>query len=405
MTFRINPEDGPLPAADSARPALLGGHPVRPTGPLPWPPSDPAITEVLHRLAATGEWGRYHGPWCERLSAALAESLQARHVLVTCSGTAAVELALRGLGVQPGDEVLLAAYDFKANFTNVSLLGARPVLVDVRADDWQLDVAQLEAAVSERTRCVIASHLHGGLVDLPQLCAWCQARGVSLLEDACQASGAYVAGCAAGSGGDVGVLSFGGSKLLSAGRGGAVVTDRDDIAQRIRLYQQRGNEAYPLSEMQAAVLVPQVAALPERHRRRAVAVAALCLELQRRGLVLFRSETAAGCDPAYYKLGLKYDPAAFGGLTRDRFAAALRAEGIAIDPGLRGLHRIHARSRFRAAGPFPHADAADAGILTLHHPVLLEGGDALTEMLVAIDRVACHAAELLTIDAATMPSA
>ena len=78
-----------------------------------------------------------------------------------------MELALRGLSIGAGDEVILSAYDFKANFTNVVLLGAVPVLVDCHADDAQLDVSLVDSACSEKTKAVIASHLQGGLVDLP----------------------------------------------------------------------------------------------------------------------------------------------------------------------------------------------------------------------------------------------
>ena len=81
-------------------------------------------------------------------------------------GTAAIELALRGLGVGPGDEVILAAYDFEANFKNVLALGATPVLIDVRPDDAQIDLDRLEAAASDKVRAVLVSHLHGGVVDI-----------------------------------------------------------------------------------------------------------------------------------------------------------------------------------------------------------------------------------------------
>ena len=90
-------------------------------------------------------------------------------VTLCCSGTAAVELALRGLGVAVGDEVVMAGYDFKSNFTNVNLLRATPVLVDVRTADFQLDVDQIRAAVTSRTKAVVASHLQGGVVDMFRL--------------------------------------------------------------------------------------------------------------------------------------------------------------------------------------------------------------------------------------------
>jgi perosamine synthetase len=380
------------PAPD--RPALLGGQPLRPQGPPPWPVDDGEVADILRELAASRDWGRYHGPWCDRLIATLQSLTGSEHVLLCSSGTAAVELALRGVQVSPGDEVLLAAYDFKANFTNVLTLGATPVLVDVRADDCQLDISQLDAARTPRTKAVLASHLHGGLVDMPALRDWADRHGLALIEDACQAHGATIHGRPAGRWGHVAVLSFGGSKLLSAGRGGAVLTSDPAIAQRIRLYTQRGNDAYPLSELQAAVLLPQLDRLPERHQRRAHAAARLRELLHGTPGLTFFPSPRADCDPAYYKLALLYDPAPFDNLPRDRFAEALRAEGIPLDPGFRSLHRTHARSRFRASAPLPHADRADESLLQLHHPFLLADDDELHAFVAAVSRTHLFAREL-----------
>ncbi len=385
-------------------PALLGGTPVRPDGPPVWPRRSVETDAVLELLKDSGDWGRYHGPHSARLVAALAGSLELPHVQLCASGTAAVELALRGCQVGPGDEVILSAYDFKANFTNVVLLGAVPVLVDCRAEDAQLNVAAVEAAITEKTKVVIASHLQGGLVDMADLREITDRRGVAVIEDVCQAPGAVVAGRPAGAWGDVATLSFGGSKLVTAGRGGAVLTARPEIAQRIRLYTQRGNEAYPLSEMQAALLLPQWLHLEQDNAARAEVVAELhdLPGLTPFGTsVAFRSakgrsfaEQKTTLQTAYYKLGFWYDPTAFDGLARDRFCQAMRAEGIALDPGFAGLHQIHARRRFRAVGDLPNATRACASVVMLHHPLLLEGASAARDFRAALDKITRHASQL-----------
>jgi dTDP-4-amino-4,6-dideoxygalactose transaminase len=320
------------------------------------------------------------------LAAALATSHGVEHVLLCASGTAAVELALRGGRVGPGDEVILAAYEFKANFQNVLALGAVPVLVDVRPDDWQLDAGRVADAVTGRTRAVIVSHLHGGVVDMPRVVETARQHGLSVIEDACQCPGALIHGRTAGTWGDAGVLSFGGSKLLSAGRGGAVLTADAALAQRIRLHTQRGNEAYPLSELQAAVLLPQWDRLAERNARRGESVAVL-RELLADSTGLTPLPHGEHSRPGYYKLGLRYDAEAFAGLPRDRFAAAMRAEGIALDPGFRSLHLTHSRRRFRASGPLTEADQADDRVLVLHHPVLLEDKPALRQIFTALEKI------------------
>ena len=345
-----------------------------------WPLPDEDVEAALRRAFADGSWGKYHGPNCRELAERLATLHGSEHVVLTCSGTAAVELALHGLNVAANDEVILAAYDFEGNFKNVLTVGAKPVLVDVDVRTGQLDVSQLEAARSPRTKAIIVSHLHGGVVVMPDVRAFADQHGIAVIEDACQMPGAMVQGRVAGTWGDVGVLSFGGSKLLTAGRGGALVTRDGGIAQRIRVHTQRGNDAYPLSELQAAVLVPQLNRLAERNQLRAENVSRLLALLSDvAGLRCFVEAAELGdprrarsleTRPGFYKLGFWFDAVALG-CSRDDFACAMRAKGIALDPGFRALHRTHARGRFRAVNDLPNATLADESILVLHHPVLL----------------------------------
>jgi perosamine synthetase len=382
-----------------------------------WPLPDPEIERVFARLARDGSWGKYHGEHVPRLTSRLEERHGVRHVLLTSSGTAAVELALRGLRVQAGDEVILSAYDFKANFTNVTLLGAVPVLVDVRPDDAQIDVELIAEAISEKTRAILVSHLHGGIVNMPRLMDLARERGIPVIEDACQMTGASLHGRPAGTQGDVGVLSFGGSKLLTAGRGGAVLTDREDVAQRIRLHTQRGNEAYPLSELQAAVLIPQLDRLDELRRHRRETVDAIRTRLAAAaGLLRMFPAPGAECEPDFYKVGFWFDAESSGqggrgaegqrgggeeGMggpsradlssshsrrTRESFSEAMRGAGIPLDPGFSGLHRVHARRRYRAVGELLHADRADASLLVLHHPFLLAGETAVERLITELEK-------------------
>jgi perosamine synthetase len=347
-------------------PAVLGGRAIRPAGPPEWPMPDSGVERMLARAYADGNWGRYHGPYVEQFSEFLAAYHAIPHVHLCASGTAAVEFALRGVGISSGDEVLLAAYEFKANLQNLFALGVSPVLVDVRPDDWNLDVSQLEKAISSKTKAVLVSHLHGGVVDMPAVMSIAQVHGLAVVEDACQMPGATIAGRRAGTWGDAGILSFGGSKLTTAGRGGAVLTHRDDVAQ----------------------LLPQWEALNERNARRTRAAVFLRDALRStRGLTSFAVPSVMGTEPGYYKLGFQYEADAFQGLSRDHFAAAIRAEGIALDPGFRSLHKTHAQRRYRTSDNLPEADRADAGILTLHHPILLGTETDLQEVPAAIEKI------------------
>jgi len=350
-------------------PAILGGVPAFPDGPPRWPRPDPATAAALAAAAADGGWGRYHGPHVPALEADLAALHGVPHALACASGTLAVETALRALRVGPGDEVVLAGYDYEPNFLTVHAVGARPVLADVAPGNWNLDPAALDAAASPLTKAVLCSHLHGGLVPMPDVCAWAAARGVGVVEDAAQATGAMIAGKPAGAWGDVGSLSFGGTKLVTAGRGGAVLVRDRGVFQRAKLWLHRGTQAWaPLGELAAALVRPQLAALAEGTVRRAERVALLLRELADvPGLTPF--ENAVAGTPAFYRVGFRFDPGAFG-LSRAVFVAALRAEGVAFDVGFTSLHAGRSPSRFRAAGALPEASAAGLGCVGLHHPVL-----------------------------------
>src|SRR5437870_8859264 len=150
-------------------PAILGGRPVRPQGPPDWPIADEDIWQALQATYRDGSWGKYQGGNVERLENRLAKYHGVEFVATCGSGTFAVELALRALKVGPGDEVILAAYDYGGNFLNVHAVGATPVLADVDSSNWNLAPEGLQTALSPKTRAVIVSHLHGGIVPMREV--------------------------------------------------------------------------------------------------------------------------------------------------------------------------------------------------------------------------------------------
>jgi dTDP-4-amino-4,6-dideoxygalactose transaminase len=352
------------------------------------------VLSSLEDAYRSGAWGKYHGGLVERLEQQLATYHDVPHVLTCGSGTFAVELALRALHVGPGDEVAMAAYDYPGNFYAIHAVGATPVLVDVEAANWNLSVNALAAAVSDKTKAVIASHIHGGVVAMADLMEFARSKGVRVVEDAAQAAGAMVEGRRAGTTGDVGVLSFGGSKLLTSGRGGAILTRHADVYQRARTSLHRGNVVCPLSELQAAVLVPQLAKLDERNAHRRRNVDCLRGRLQTLpGLALLT--TGAAVEPCYYKLGMQFVAESFG-LPRQLLLAALRAEGLAFDEGFRALHIGRSPSRFRRAGDLTEAERAHHGCIVLHHPVLLGSERDMDDIAVAFEKIHRHRERLLS---------
>ncbi len=376
-------------------PAVLGGAKACSEPAPEWPPRTEAVCESLQRAWQQGDWGRYSGQFTERLRAELAGRFGFRYVVTCSSGTLAVELALRAAGVRSGDEVILAAYDYPGNLLSVQALGARAVLVDVHPQDWNLDAEQLASAVGPATRAILVSHLHGSFVPMPQVQQLASRRGVAIVEDIAQVPGGRVAGRLAGTWAGLAALSFGGSKLLTAGRGGAVLTNDRLMYQRLCLATQRYNELYALSELQAAALLPQLDRLEEWNRRRA-ANAGRLMELlgQLPGLepIGCRCPDSAPC---YYKLGIKFDGAELAGLRREEFIESARAEGVELAPGFPAAHLSRSPSRFRAVGPLPNAGQAHERLTLLHHPVLLGDERQVDQVAEAFRKVCNHASRIV----------
>lgn len=369
---------------------------------MPLPPSELAdeIRETLLSMADDGSWCRYEGSHCERLRDALRERFGVPHVTLCCSGTIAVELALRGVGVGVGDEVILAGYDFPGNFRAIEAVGARPVLADIEPDSWCLDADRAAEAIGPATRAIIFSHLHGTLASARRLRSLADARGLVLVEDTCQVPGAFVDGQAAGSWGHVAAVSFGGSKLLTAGRGGAVLASDPVVPQRIKVFADRGNEAFPLSELQAAVLLPQLRRLAEMNTERLARAARLRDAVS--AIAAWRPprdwRLSTNQKPAFYKLAWWFEPAEddaratgdnsveFAAAT-DAFTVAKIAQtaGLPLDTAFRGFADRSAR-RCRKADDLRYARRAAARTLLLHHTELPEEGLA-TERLANLFRV------------------
>ena len=211
---------------------------------------------------------------------------RSEHAIGVSSGTAALELALRGLGIGPGDEVIVPTNSFIATAEAVSAVGATPVLVDVDEETALLTAEIAEAAITDRTRCVIPVHLYGRTVEMDPLLELCRSRGIFVVEDTCQAHGALYRDRPAGSLGDAGCFSFYPTKNLGAwGDGGAVVTGNSDLAEKINLLRSHGEGSRHHHEMpartdrldalQAAILRVKLQRLDEANELRRRAGAAL----------------------------------------------------------------------------------------------------------------------------------
>lgn len=205
------------------------------------------------------------GPQGKQLEQSIAAYHGVKHAIGVASGTDALHLALRAADVGPGDEVITSPFTFIATAEAVSYLGASPVFVDIRPDTFNMDVAQLEAKITKKTKAIIPVHLYGQSVEMDRLMEIAKRHGLTVVEDCAQSFGAAYKGKKTGSFGSFGCFSFFPSKNLGAyGDGGMVTTDDDGLAERLRSLRNHGSKIRyyhdevgfnsRLDELQAAVL-------------------------------------------------------------------------------------------------------------------------------------------------------
>jgi dTDP-4-amino-4,6-dideoxygalactose transaminase len=241
----------------------------------------PEVDDAVRGVLESGQF--ILGPQVEAFEREMAAYLSVEHAVGVGSGTDALVLALRALGIGPEDEVIVPTYTFFATAEAVMLVGAVPVLVDMDGDTYGIDVAQARARLSPRTKAVIPVHLFGHPVDMQPLQAWAREHGLKVVEDNAQAIGAEYRGLRTGGLGDVGCLSFFPSKNLGAyGDAGMVVTSDAEVAERVRMLRTHGwRKKYSpemtgynsrLDELQAAILRVKLRHLDRwNERRRALA--------------------------------------------------------------------------------------------------------------------------------------
>jgi dTDP-4-amino-4,6-dideoxygalactose transaminase len=337
---------------DSSGLALHGGKPVR-NRPFPeWPTSDDSTAKAVFEVLTTGETSSTHGDVVTRFEAEFAAYQDAEYCTCVCNGTLALAAGLRAVGVDVGGEVILPSYAFVASAAAVIFAGGIPVFADVDPRTHLLDADAAEAAITNRTKAILPVHVAGRPADLDAFTALSQRHGVAIVEEASQAHGAEWHGRKVGAIGDVGVFGFQASSHVGAGDGGAVVTDDEQFADRLRALtsasasttvdfssdlSQRTGESLRLAPFQAAILRIQLSRQAWHRAARAANAERLTRALRSiDGVQLPPDEPGV---TAHGHHGFLFRLTKIGGADRrDAFVQALVAEGIPCVAGYGGLH-------------------------------------------------------------------
>ena len=247
------------------------------------PVSAPCLGELEEQFvtdAVRSTWIGPVGAYVDRFRSEFAAACGVQHAIPVSNGTVALHLALLGLGVGPGDEVVVPSLTYVATANAVTYCGATPVFADVERDSWGLDPASVRAAITERTKAVIVVHLYGMPGSMAALRDVTRDAGVALVEDAAEAPFATYEGRPTGGLADVATFSFYGNKIVTSGEGGAVTTDDDELAARMELLRGQGMDPghrywfpvvgynYRLTNVAAAMLCAQMSRRDELLRER-----------------------------------------------------------------------------------------------------------------------------------------
>jgi len=344
------------------------------------------IKDALNNVLDTNAY--ILGPDVKAFEDEFATYCEAQHCIATNSGTSALHLALLAGGIGPGDEVITVPFTFVATVAAILYAGATPVLIDIQPASFTMDPANIEAAITPRTRAIMPVHLYGQAADMDPILEIAKRHNLLVIEDAAQAHGAEYNGRRVGAIGDIGCFSFYPGKNLGAyGEGGAVTTNNAEYDHKIRVLRDWGQEKkyhhsmigynYRRDGLQRAILRVKLRRLEEWTEARRACAARYDAELE--GVAIVRPPVMPYARHVYHTYTFRTD-------RRDALQVALQEQGIAT-----GVHYpipVHLQEGYAglgySAGDFPEAERAAREVLSL--PIYPELSTEQQDMVVAAVR-------------------
>jgi dTDP-4-amino-4,6-dideoxygalactose transaminase len=403
--------------------ALLGGRKTK-TKPFPaWPTYDEKERRALGEVLESRVWWRTPGTKTLEFERAFAAFHGARHGVAVTNGTAALEVVIAALNVGPGDEVIVPNFTFIATASAVLFAGALPVMVDILPDTYCIDPDLVEAAITPRTKAIIAVHMGGHPADLDRLSKIARDRGIALVEDSSHAHGSEWRGQRIGTFGTAATFSFQSSKLMTAGEGGIIITNDDEVERLARSVHDCGRmpgewfyshfiygSNYRLSEWQGAVLGAQLTRLDEQTARRHKNARLLDRLLPDIAGITPQKLVSQCTRNGQYAYIFHIDRDRFGGISAEKFIAAMNAEGIPNQASYPPLHELDVfksgEYRRKLTGrqaeeshpflkrDFPETHRAAWETVWIPQPALLGDEEDMHEIATALKKIQNHAGEL-----------
>lgn len=390
----------------------------------PWPIYDEDDERAVVEVIRSRRWCRlYAGSKAEIFEKMFAEYHQAKYGIAVANGTVALELALKTVGVGIGDEVIVPAVTFIATASAVSEVGAIPIFADVDPETAAISAKSIEENITKKTKAVMGVHYAGYPINFDEILPLVKRHGLFLIEDCAHAHGSEWGGRKVGAIGHMGGFSLQESKTLTAGEGGIVLTNSDDLAEKARLIHNIGrvlgkpgythyilSSNYRLSEVQAGLLISQMRRLREQVELKHETGEYLASKLRKIGGVEPLKMDGRVTKRGYYYFVIRYYPEEFQNVPRERFVAALNAEGVPAGVGYgMPLYKQPAFKRENLKGVFPEgwkvpnyenlnlpgAEEYCKREVTLPHQILLGGRGAADLVVAAIEKIKENVDELL----------
>jgi len=416
----------PAFAGEVSKPALLGGTPVHRGGWAKWPEWREAWEPEVLKVFRSGHWFRGSDSHVEEFEKGYAQLLGAKRCVATASGTTALMVSLHVMGVDAGDEVIVSPYTFIASYNAILSHTALPVFADSDPSTLTIDPSSIESRITERTRAIMPVHIFGMPCDMEPINTIARKHKLAIVEDACQAWLAEYKGRKCGTIGDLGCFSFQESKHIPSGEGGAIVGMSDELIDKCNSYHNcgracgtnqgngsftRGNN-YRMTQVQAVLLAQQFDKLVNQTALRRANADYLSAKLcQIPGITPVRLPENSRA--VWHLYPFRYDAAQFNGLSRDKFAKAMSAEGVPcggiyheqyydglLDEAIasRGFKRLWSAERLKAYRDSFQELKGNKQVcettVAMTQNMLLADRSALDDILEAIRKIQVHSAAL-----------